>query len=81
MEPHCALKAAKHLFKNKGYYHHNANDRFGFTTFYSLPTREGGGRVFLFHVDHLAVNALLGVFAQPHIEVSFLYAEIHILVP
>ena len=30
MEPHCALKAAKHLFKNKNYYHHNANDRFGF---------------------------------------------------
>jgi hypothetical protein len=29
MEPHCALKEAKHLFKNKGYYHHNANDRFG----------------------------------------------------
>ena len=29
MEPHCALKAAKHLFKNKGYYHHGANDRFG----------------------------------------------------
>ena len=29
MEPHCALKPAKHLFKNKGYYHHNANDRFG----------------------------------------------------
>jgi hypothetical protein len=27
--PHCALKAAKHLFKNKSYYHHNANDRFG----------------------------------------------------
>ena len=23
------LKAAKHLFKNKCYYHHNANDRFG----------------------------------------------------
>ena len=30
MEPHCALKAPKHLFKNKNYYHHNANDRFGF---------------------------------------------------
>ena len=30
MEPHCALKAAKHLSKNRGYYHHNANDRFGF---------------------------------------------------
>ena len=29
MEPHCALKAAEHLFKNKGCYHHNANDRFG----------------------------------------------------
>ncbi len=29
MEPHCSLKAAKHLFKNKSYYHHNANDRFG----------------------------------------------------
>jgi hypothetical protein len=29
MEPHCSLKEAKHLFKNKGYYHHNANDRFG----------------------------------------------------
>ena len=29
MEPHCALKAAGHLFKNKGCYHHNANDRFG----------------------------------------------------
>ena len=54
---------------------------FDFISFYSLPTREGGGRVFLFHVDHLAVNALLCIFAQPHIEVSFLYAEIHILVP
>jgi hypothetical protein len=30
MEPHCALKAAKRLFKNKSYYHHNANNRFGF---------------------------------------------------
>ena len=29
MEPHCALKVAKHLFKNKSYYHHKANDRFG----------------------------------------------------
>ena len=29
MEPHCALKVAKHLLKNKRYYHHNANDRFG----------------------------------------------------
>ena len=29
MEPHCALNVAKHLFKNKRYYHHNANDRFG----------------------------------------------------
>ena len=29
MEHHCALKVAKHLFKNKGHYHHNANDRFG----------------------------------------------------
>ncbi len=29
MEPHCALKAAGHLFKNKGCYHHNANDRYG----------------------------------------------------
>ena len=29
MEPHCSLKAAKHLFKNKSYYHHNANNRFG----------------------------------------------------
>lgn len=29
IEPHCALKAAKHLFKNNGYYHHNAIDRFG----------------------------------------------------
>ena len=29
MEPHCSLKAAEHLFKNKGCYHHNANDRFG----------------------------------------------------
>ena len=29
MAPHCALKVAKHLFKNKSYYHHNANDRFG----------------------------------------------------
>ena len=29
MEPNCALKVAKHLFKNKRYYHHNANDRFG----------------------------------------------------
>ena len=32
MEHHCALKVAKHLFKNKGYYHHNANDRFGFNS-------------------------------------------------
>ena len=29
MPPHCALKVAKHLFKNKSYYHHNANDRCG----------------------------------------------------
>jgi len=29
MEPHCALKAAAHLFQNKGCFHHNANDRFG----------------------------------------------------
>ena len=29
MEPHCALKVAKHLFKNKRYYRYNANDRFG----------------------------------------------------
>ena len=29
MDPHCALKAAKHLFKNKSYYHHKANERFG----------------------------------------------------
>ena len=34
MELHCALKAAKHLFKNKDYYHHNANDRFGFNATY-----------------------------------------------
>ncbi len=36
MEPHCALKATKHLFKNKGYYHHNANDRFGLKTCLSV---------------------------------------------
>jgi hypothetical protein len=30
MEPYCTLKVAKHLFKNKGCYHHNANERFGF---------------------------------------------------
>ena len=30
MEPHCAFKAPKHLFKNSNYYRHNANDRFGF---------------------------------------------------
>ena len=30
IQPHCALKAAKHLFKNKDYYHHNANDLFVF---------------------------------------------------
>lgn len=29
MELHCALKAARQLFNNKGCYHHNANDRFG----------------------------------------------------
>ena len=29
MEPHYALKVAKYLLKNKRYYHHNANDRFG----------------------------------------------------
>ena len=29
MESHCSLKAAEHLFKYKGCYHHNANDRFG----------------------------------------------------
>ena len=81
MEPHCALKAAKHLFKNKGYYHHNANDRFGFKTFYSLPTREGGGRVFLFHIDLLAVDALLGIAAQPNVEGALLYAEVHICIP
>ena len=28
MEPYCALKVPKHLFKNQGYYHHNINDRF-----------------------------------------------------
>lgn len=26
---HCTLKATKQLFKNKGSYHHNANERFG----------------------------------------------------
>ena len=30
MEPHCALKSAKHLTKNNSCSHHNANDRFGF---------------------------------------------------
>lgn len=30
IQPHCALKAAKHLFKNKDYYHHNTNDLFVF---------------------------------------------------
>ena len=30
MESHRALKAAAHLFQNKGCFHHNANDRFGF---------------------------------------------------
>ena len=54
---------------------------FDFISFYSLPTREGGGRVFLFYINHLAVNPFLGIFAQPHIEVSFLHAEFHILVP
>ena len=29
MEPHCALKTERHLFKNKSCYHHNSNDRFG----------------------------------------------------
>jgi hypothetical protein len=29
MEPHCALKAAGHLFQNRSCFHHNANDRFG----------------------------------------------------
>ena len=29
MEPYCTLKAARHLFQNKGCFHHNANDRFG----------------------------------------------------
>ena len=29
MEPNCALKATRQLFKNKGCYHHKANDRFG----------------------------------------------------
>jgi hypothetical protein len=27
MKLYCTLKVAKHLFKNKGYYHHNANER------------------------------------------------------
>ena len=35
MEPHCSLKVAEHLFKNKGCYHHNANDRFGLNSFFS----------------------------------------------
>jgi hypothetical protein len=39
MEPHCALKAAGHLFKNKGCYHHNANDRFGIMkNLYNCPS-------------------------------------------
>ena len=39
MEPHCALKAAGHLFKNKGCYHHNANDRFGIMkNLYNIPS-------------------------------------------
>jgi hypothetical protein len=29
MEAPCAIKVAKHLLKNNGYYYHNANDRFG----------------------------------------------------
>ncbi|MCR4921428.1 MAG: hypothetical protein K5945_06955 [Bacteroidaceae bacterium] len=33
MEPHCALETTKHLFKNKSYYHHNANERFGLNLF------------------------------------------------
>ena len=33
MKPHCALKVAKHMFKNKGYYHQNANDLFGLNCF------------------------------------------------
>ena len=36
MEPHCAFKAVKHLFKNKGYYHHNDNDQSGFNVSYIL---------------------------------------------
>lgn len=34
MEPHCALKAAAHLFQNEGCFHHNANDRFGLIIIY-----------------------------------------------
>ena len=33
MKPYCALKVAKHMFKNKGYYHQNANDLFGLNCF------------------------------------------------
>lgn len=29
MEAHCALKPAKHLFKNKDNYHYNANEPIG----------------------------------------------------
>ena len=29
LEPHCALKAAGHLFQNEGCFHHIANDQFG----------------------------------------------------
>ena len=40
MEPHCAFKAPKHLFKNKDYYHRNANDRFGFNSHLSAVVSE-----------------------------------------
>ena len=35
MEPHCAIKSTIHLFKNIGYYHYNANERFGLIIFLS----------------------------------------------
>ena len=44
MDPRCALKVAKHLFKNKGYYHHNANDRFGFNSAIFYWTQIGHDR-------------------------------------
>ena len=43
MEPHCALKVTRHLLKNKRHYHHNAIDRFGFSSWFHGQRYESYG--------------------------------------